>query len=105
MTVETGVSVVEGELGTGAMFALFSPANWNGDLVVYAHGYVFPNQDVQLRWLLSTDSYETGNGWWVDDITITNVEVAGDCTTQTEPPFFADGFESGDTSAWSYTHP
>jgi pimeloyl-ACP methyl ester carboxylesterase len=48
MSTGSAISVVEGELGTGAMYALFSPANWNGDLVVYAHGYVFPSEEVQL---------------------------------------------------------
>jgi pimeloyl-ACP methyl ester carboxylesterase len=43
-----GVTVVEGQFGTGSMYALFCPADWNGDLVLYAHGYFFPSQDVQL---------------------------------------------------------
>ena len=32
--------VVEGESWTGAKYLLAVPDNWNGDLVVYAHGYV-----------------------------------------------------------------
>jgi fibronectin type 3 domain-containing protein len=63
------------------------------------------NQDAQIRWVLSSDGYVDGTGWWVDDIAITNVEVFGDCTTQTETPMFADGFESGDTSEWSRAVP
>jgi len=48
MSANNAVAVVEGELGTGATYALFSPADWNGDLVVYAHGYVVPSEEVQL---------------------------------------------------------
>jgi hypothetical protein len=36
---------------------------------------------VQIRWNLSSDSYIEGSGWWIDDITITNVQVPGTCTT------------------------
>ncbi|MCK4776481.1 MAG: hypothetical protein KAT30_16910, partial [Candidatus Krumholzibacteria bacterium] len=48
MTTGSTITVIEGELGTGAAYALFSPADWNGDLVVYTHGYVFPSEEVQL---------------------------------------------------------
>lgn len=30
--------VVEGETGPGSLYALYIPANWNGDAVYYAHG-------------------------------------------------------------------
>ena len=32
--------VVEGETGPGAIYQLTVPENWNGDLVVYAHGII-----------------------------------------------------------------
>jgi pimeloyl-ACP methyl ester carboxylesterase len=48
MSTGSAVTVVEGEQGTGSVYALFSPADWNGDLVVYAHGYVFPFEAVSL---------------------------------------------------------
>ena len=48
MSTGSAVTAVEGELGTGATYALFAPADWNGDLVVYAHGYVFPFEAVSL---------------------------------------------------------
>ncbi len=63
----------------------------------------WPDQDVILRWRLSTDGSVTYQGWWVDEIAITNVMVPGDCETTSMP--FADGFESGDTSSWSTTVP
>jgi len=39
-TVGTGPwsRVVEGETGPGSLYALYIPANWNGDAVYYAHG-------------------------------------------------------------------
>ncbi|MGD8440413.1 MAG: hypothetical protein PVG53_07740, partial [Holophagae bacterium] len=57
-------------------------------------------QNVIVRWLFSSDSYVGGDGWWIDDIAITDVSVPGSCTS-TGSAIFADGFESGDTGAWS----
>lgn len=37
-----GVTEVVGETGPGSSYALFVPSNWNGELVVYAKGYVQP---------------------------------------------------------------
>lgn len=31
---------VKGETGPGSLYALYKPANWNGDAVFYAHGFV-----------------------------------------------------------------
>lgn len=39
------------------------------------------NQTVMLRWRLSTDVSGNGQGWWVDDITVSNVLLPGSCTT------------------------
>ena len=63
------------------------------------------DQEVILRWSLSTDVSVTYDGWWIDDVAITDVMVPGSCQPVTEPPLFADGFESGDTGAWSSTAP
>jgi bacillopeptidase F (M6 metalloprotease family) len=62
------------------------------------------NQEVSLRWRLSTDGSVTYLGWWVDDISITEVMVPSDCNAAPSLPF-EDGFESGNTSAWSLTVP
>jgi len=43
-----GPQEVQGEIGPGALYALSIPANWNGDLVVYAHGYFLPEDPVAL---------------------------------------------------------
>jgi pimeloyl-ACP methyl ester carboxylesterase len=44
----SGPAVVEGTTGPGADYALFLPAPWNGDLVIYSHGYVGPNEPIAL---------------------------------------------------------
>lgn len=38
----------DGVLEHGALYRICFPANWNGDLVLYAHGYVAPDQPVAL---------------------------------------------------------
>jgi len=52
-------------------------------------------QTVYVRLRIGCDGYQEDQGWWIDDIRVT---TTGDCP---EPPLFADGFESGDCSAWS----
>jgi alpha-beta hydrolase superfamily lysophospholipase len=45
----TGPAVhLEGSVGPGALYALDKPADWNGDLVIYLHGYTTPGQPVAL---------------------------------------------------------
>ncbi len=51
---------------------------------------------VQFRWRLGSDSAAGGEGWYVDDVKIQS------CL---DPDIFADGFESGDTAAWSNVFP
>ncbi len=53
----------------------------------------------QVRFRLDSDSSVTADGWYLDDI---QIEAAA---TQVSPPLFGDGFESGDTSAWTVTVP
>ncbi len=43
------------------------------------------NQDIMIRWVLSTDTSVNGSGWWVDDIAITNVEVPSSCDSGASP--------------------
>ncbi|HEY6412003.1 MAG TPA: hypothetical protein VIY29_31475, partial [Ktedonobacteraceae bacterium] len=38
-----GTNVLQGALG-GANYTIAVPSNWNGTLVLYSHGYLFPNQ-------------------------------------------------------------
>ena len=39
---------VNGSLATGALYRVCFPADWNGDMVVFAHGYVRPDLPVSL---------------------------------------------------------
>jgi hypothetical protein len=39
------------------------------------------NQVVKLRFILSTDNGGGGDGWWIDDLRVTNADVPGNCTT------------------------
>ena len=39
---------LEGTTGPGALYSLDKPADWNGDLVIYMHGYTDPAQPVAL---------------------------------------------------------
>jgi pimeloyl-ACP methyl ester carboxylesterase len=48
LTAVPGVLEVLGESGPGSTYALLKPAEWNGGLVVWAHGYVQPFLPVEL---------------------------------------------------------
>ncbi len=39
---------LQGEIGPGALYSIDVPAAWNGDLVLYAHGYTLPQSPVTL---------------------------------------------------------
>lgn len=41
--------IIEGETGPGALYALYVPAQWNGDAVYYAHGFRDAASPVDLR--------------------------------------------------------
>jgi hypothetical protein len=82
-------------LGTGSFFTgtQTTYAAFTADLSAWA------GQNAMLRWEFSSDGSQTGDGWWIDDISITDVAVPGSCSTS--DLIFSDGFESGDTGAWS----
>lgn len=44
----SGTQVVDGSTGPGSMYRMVQPANWNGSLLVYAHGYASPDVPVAL---------------------------------------------------------
>ncbi len=46
--LEGRVLHLEGRTGAGALWVLDKPAQWNGDLVVYMHGYTDPAQPIAL---------------------------------------------------------
>jgi pimeloyl-ACP methyl ester carboxylesterase len=41
-------TVVDGQLGPGALYRLVKPDNWNGRLLLYAHGYTYRSDPVAL---------------------------------------------------------
>ncbi len=53
-------------------------------------------QTVNFAWRLGSDGAAGNEGWYIDDVTVQS------CA---QTPFFTDGFESGNTSAWSATAP
>ncbi len=85
-------------LGTGGFFN-GTDNTWDEYTASLA---AWAGSEVQLRFVFSSDGSVEEDGWWIDDIAITDVEVPGSCSA---PPFFADGFESGDASAWSDVRP
>jgi hypothetical protein len=59
----------------------------------------FAGSTVQLRWHEGDDSSIAATGWFVDSV---NISSAAACTAT---GIFSDGFESGNTSAWSGSNP
>ncbi len=51
----------------------------------------FNGDSIQIRWIFSTDQAVTMEGWYIDDIAISNAQVPGSCSTNF---IFDDGFES-----------
>jgi choice-of-anchor B domain-containing protein len=49
-------------------------------------------QTVTVRWVFGTDTAQTAQGWWIDDVTLTHAQVPGQCTAPIDE-VFADGFE------------
>ena len=40
--------IIDGQFGPGALYRLVRPANWNGRLFLYAHGFVSRSEPVTL---------------------------------------------------------
>ena len=80
---------LEGQSLSGALWVIDKPANWNGDLVVYLHGYTDPAQPVALPNIaaireslmargnaVAASSYSS-NGYAVKEGMLDSREVAG----------------------------
>jgi len=94
-----GTRHVEGGAGPGALYALDVPENWNGDLVVYAHGYTeesgapvaLPNiaylRDPLLRrgFAFATSSFST-NGYALKEGFLQTHQLGGLFATKFGPP-------------------
>ena len=87
--------VVDGTIGPGAIYRLVRPPIWNGTLVVYAHGYVSPDQPVAIPSdaelviaLLSSRGFAVAvssfseNGWAVKDGTQRTHQLLGIFTSK-----------------------
>lgn len=55
---------------------------------------------IQIRWRFSSDPGSEEAGFFLDEVSITGASTCDGCA-----PIFADGFESGNTAAWSATVP
>lgn len=60
-----GPQEVEGATGPGSLYKLFYPAEWNGDLVMYSHGYVAPGEPIALPEVDPLPALLTGFGFGV----------------------------------------
>ena len=69
------------------------PRDWTQTVVEVD---AWAGQNVQFRFRMTSDSSVDHPGWWVDDVTVQSC-LASD--------LFADGFESGDVSAWASSVP
>ena len=76
---------------------------WCGDPQAWLRSVVdldaYAGETVQFRFRLGTDGSVSHPGWDIDDIWVQS------CVPEASGGIFADGFESGDTSAWSGTFP
>ena len=77
---------------------------WCGDPQPFLNSIVdvtaYAGQTVQFRFRLGTDtSVSRTDGWNIDDVLVQSCQVDGSGLP------FDDGFESGDTSAWSVAQP
>jgi len=64
--------------------------------VVDLDGYA--GQTARFRFRLGSDSSVSREGWYIDDVRVQT------CVPD-EPPFFVDGFETGDTTGWTTVVP
>jgi choice-of-anchor B domain-containing protein len=81
--------------GNACAFAIGSGAYTGTDLAWHEQQIdlaAYAGQTVQLRWLFGTDTAQTADGWWIDDLRVRHAQVPGQCVARDEL-IFADGFE------------
>ncbi len=87
----------------GPVTGLSDVEGWCGDPQDWLESVVDLNEEagetVQFRFRIGTDSSVSRPGWDIDNVTVQS------CMEAPLPDIFEDGFESGDTSAWSVTVP
>jgi hypothetical protein len=59
----------------------------------------YAGQTARFRFRLGSDTSVSREGWYIDDVLVQSCELSGPSLP------FEDGFESGDTTAWSNTVP
>jgi hypothetical protein len=93
----------DGPISTSFSNPLGGQDAWCGDPQDWLRSVVdidaYAGQTVRFRFSLATDSSVSREGWYIDDVAIQS------CVPELVPEIFADGFESGDVSAWSRTSP
>lgn len=100
-----GTCGTEGQAGWANANATWGSASWTAAAL---QSPTFANQLVQLEVRYGTDGSVNNFGFRFDELTLTNVDVqvadsaSNVCTSNL---IFADGFETGNTSAWSLTFP
>lgn len=62
----------------------------------------FASQTARLRWREGDDSSAQATGWFVDTVNLANVQLPSVCLSN---GIFSDGFESGNTGAWTGQFP
>ena len=110
-----GPKYLEGEIGPGTLYAIYYPEEWNGDLVLYAHGYTDPagplvlpplgtgmqearDQILARHFAIAFSSYKE-NGWAVQDAVIRTRQLIGLFTSKFGKPgeVFLMGHSMGGT--------
>lgn len=88
----------DGAIDDGFENPLANENAWCGDPQEWLNSVVeidaFAGETVQFRFRLATDNLVSHPGWWIDDVKVQACSATS---------IFADGFETGDTSAWSST--
>jgi Immune inhibitor A-like, MAM domain len=89
----------DGPVSTGFSNPIGGDDAWCGDPQDWLNSIVdvsaWGGQNVRFRYRLASDSSVSREGWYLDDVKVQSCLAL----------IFADGFESGDTSAWSVTVP
>ncbi len=103
LTPDSATDPYDGPITDGTPNPAFGLQAWCGDPQDWTLAAVdlgaFAGQTVQLGFRMTSDAYVGREGWYVDDV------VVKSCVSTLAPEIFADGFEGGDTSAWTDTIP
>ncbi len=78
---------------------------WSGTQLTWRNGNVnlgatYNGQTIRFRFRMICDTNANNVGFWVDDISVTNVTWPG-CDLEGCSDLFSDGFETGDVDNWT----